>query len=479
MTKTRLRRTTTVEADTPTLEPQKKHRSATKTSTATEEKIRRKQGISSATKEPETVTPTDIEQTLETSTLPSSTSEEVEASCNLRELNDCVQALKAIIPNNSTHPILCNVLIEADANTQQLHLTSYNLEFGLQVSFEATVNQPGSFTIPAPILADILGKFPSGRLTLTSQVTRLKDSETPSVSATLKMSGSQHALRGLSSNEFPAIPQVEQKLISLKASVLLAALKGSLFAVCSDEVKRILTGVHFQLNHDCDRRLDRLKVWTTDGHRIAMILGLSESSDDPNPLIDSPVQFTVPAKVLKVLERNLNPSERISIYYNSSDKTPQSFVAFRWKNWQLTSKLLEGQYPNCNQIIDPYRDQFDYQLIIERLALLKALERLATHTDKSHNTVILEFNSERQKVQASICSAVSSGTEVIDAKIMGSDLKLKCDVRYLIETAKAISSSDLRILLVTPTTPVLISPFGIPASGEAATESEYVIAPQE
>ncbi|HEY9852058.1 MAG TPA: DNA polymerase III subunit beta [Leptolyngbyaceae cyanobacterium] len=478
MAKTPLKKGTTVEADTPRKTSKKKRQPTAKSSVANEEKVRRDEATSSLINKPETISSTEVEEVSETLTPSPSIASEVEVICNSREFNDYVQALKTIIPNNSTHPILCNALIEADADAQQLHLTTYNLEFGLQVSFDATVNQPGSLTLPAPILAEILGKFPSGRLTLNSQQTT-SGTNTPSISATMKMSGSHHVLRGLLSDEFPPIPKVEQKLLSLPASVLLAALKGSLFAVSSDEVKRIITGVHFQLSHDSDRSLDQLRICTTDGHRIAMILGLSESSDNANPLINSPVQFTVPAKTLKVLERNLNPSDRISIYYNSSAQTPQKFVVFRWKNWHLTSQLLEGSYPDCSQIIDPYRNRFSHELLIERLALLKALERLATHSDKSHVTVVLEFNSERQQVQASISNAISAGTEILDAKIIGSDLKLKCDIRYLVETAKAISSSDLRILLATPTTPILISPFGTPASGEAAIESEYVLAPQE
>ncbi|HAZ46425.1 MAG TPA: DNA polymerase III subunit beta [Cyanobacteria bacterium UBA11369] len=480
MTKPKFKKTVTVEADADSIVASKKKRpSTTKTKAVTEEKVNRDKAASSLTNESETVAPDKAEQIPESLTPTDSTGAEVEIICNSREFNDYIQALKTIIPNNSTHPILCNVLIEADAAVQQLYLTTYNLEFGLQVGFDATVNQPGKLTLPAPILADILGKFPSGRLTLNSQLTTSKGNETSSVTATMKMSGSHHVLRGLLSDEFPAIPNVEQKLLSLPASVLLAALKGSLFAVSSDEVKRIITGAYFQLSHDSDRRIDQLRIWTTDGHRIAMILGLSESTADPNPLIDSPVQFTVPAKVLKVLERNVNPTDRISIYYNASAQAPQNFVAFKWKNWRLTSQLLEGQYPNCNQIIDPFRSQFSHQLLIERLSLLKALERLSTHSDKSHVTVILDFDSTHQQVQASINNAISSGIEVIDAQINGGDFRIKCDIRYLIDTIKAISNSDVRMLFATPTTPILIVPFGTPASGEAAIESEYVIAPQE
>ena len=402
----------------------------------------------------------------------------IEVACDSREFNDYVQALKGIIPSNSSHPILSNILIEADAETQHLHLTAYNLEFGMQVSFGANVNQSGKLTLPAPILADILGKFPNGSLTLKSSSEIIKGSDVPSVSATLSASRSKHAIRGLAADEFPAIPSVQQKLVTLPASVLISVLKASLFAVSSEENKRILTGGNFQLSHDADRGLDQLRVWTTDGHRVAMVLGLNESSNS-HLLSSQVVNFTVPAKVLRLLERSLNSADKVTIYYEGLPEQPSNFVAFEWNNWRLTTKLLEGQYPICDQIIAPYRHQFSHQVVVERLSFLKALERLASHSDKSHLTAILEFDLDAQQLRASLNNTLSSGTETVDAKFWGCEFCLKCDIRYLIDTAKAISSSDLRVLMATPTAPLLIAPFGTPASGTEVLECEYIVAPQE
>ena len=402
----------------------------------------------------------------------------IEIACDSREFNDYVQALKSIIPSNSSHPILSNILIEADAESQHLHLTAYNLEFGMQVSFDANVNQSGKLTLPAPILADILGKFPNGSLTLKSSCEIIKGSDVPSVSATLSASRSKHAIRGLAADEFPAIPSVQQKLVTLPASVLISVLKASLFAVSSEENKRILTGGSFQLSHDADRGLDQLRVWTTDGHRVAMVLGLNESSNS-HLLSSQIVNFTVPAKVLRLLERSLNSADKVTIYYEGLPEQPSNFVAFEWNNWRLTTKLLEGQYPICDQIIAPYRHQFSHQVVVERLSFLKALERLASHSDKSHLTAILEFDLDAQQVRASLNNTLSSGTETVDAKLWGCEFRLKCDIRYLIDTAKAISSSDLRVLMATPTAPLLIAPFGTPASGTEALDCEYIVAPQE
>lgn len=429
--------------------------------------------------EPSETSLSQTEQTFEILALPTP----VEAICNSREFNDYVQVLKAIVPNNNNHPILCNILIEAEPNSQQLQLTAYNLEFGMQVSFDATINQPGSLTLPVTILADILGKFPQGRLTINSEVTIPKGNKAantpPSITATLSMPRSQHVIRGLIASEFPTIPPVNHKLFSLPASTLIGVLKGSLFAVSLNEAKRIITGVNFKLSYDAERGINRLRVWTTDGHRIAMILGLSESNNEANHWLEEAVEFTIPAKVLKLLERNLNPTERVSIYYDGSAEQSAKYVAFRCQNWQMTTQLLEGNYPPCNQIVDPYRSELKYQIIVERLALVRALERLATHSDKSHVTVGLEFDSEQQQIRASITNAVSSGQEIIAAKIDGDNLRVKLDIRYLIDTVKAVTTSDLRMLLASPLAPVLIVPFGTPVSGEAAIESEYAIAPQE
>ncbi|MCU0542668.1 MAG: DNA polymerase III subunit beta [Oscillatoriaceae cyanobacterium Prado104] len=410
--------------------------------------------------------------------LPLSLPSAIEFTCDSRELNDCAQALKGIVPSNSSPPILCNILIEGDAETQQVRLTAYNLEFGMQVSFDANVDRSGKITLPAPILADILGKFPNGRLTLKSSSEIIKDSDIPSIGATLSASRSKHTIRGLAAEEFPVIPSIEQKLVTLPASVLIAALKASLFAVSSEENKRILTGGNFQLSRDEDRGLDRLRVWTTDGHRIARVLGASESS---NSHLSSSleVNFTVPAKVLRLLERFLNLDDKVAIYYEYLPEQPSNFVAFEWKNWRLTAKLLEGQYPVCDQIIAPYRDRFCHQVVVERLSFLKALERLASHSDKSHVTAIIEFDLDAQQVRLSLNNTLSSGTEIVDAKLWGCEFRLKCDIRYLIDTAKAISSSDLRVLMATPTAPLLIAPFGTPALGTEACECEYIVAPQE
>ena len=291
----------------------------------------------------------------------------VEFACDARELNDYIQTLKSSIYSNNNHVILSNILIEADAATRQLHLTAYNLEFGIQASFEANVNQSGKLTLPATILADILGKFPKSRVTLKSSWEIIKGSDVPSVSATLTASRSKHVIRGLTADEFPAIKSLEQKLVTIPASVLIAVLKASLFAVSSEETKRILTGANFQLSHDAERGLSQLRVWTTDGHRIAMVVGFSESSDS-DILNTRNVQFTVPTKVLRVLERTLNPTDRVAIYYETEPDNSNNFVAFEWNNWRLTAQLLEGKYPNCDQIIAPYRHELSHQIVVEKLS---------------------------------------------------------------------------------------------------------------
>jgi DNA polymerase-3 subunit beta len=71
---------------------------------------------------------------------------------NCWQHDDAIQGLKSIIPSNISHSILFNILIKADVDTQHLHLTAYNLEFVMQMNFDANVNQPGKLTLPAPIL---------------------------------------------------------------------------------------------------------------------------------------------------------------------------------------------------------------------------------------------------------------------------------------------------------------------------------------
>jgi DNA polymerase III subunit beta len=400
---------------------------------------------------------------------------ELQFNCDQATLNDYLDFVKAAVADKPTHPILGNILILADATTQQVDLISYNLEFGMQVSFEAKVEQSGQITLPKDILQQMVRRFPKGELTLEAwREASTNPEQEPSLKAILYSTDTERfEIRGMLATEFPELPTVKQKQMRLPANLLLTQINGSLFAASSDETKRILNSSHFRLDCDLERGLNSLTTWTTDGHRLVLIKSMSEGKTN----LEQPVSFTVPSKVLKELERCLDPSEQVKIYYQGEEAN-SGIVAFVWGNQRLVSRTLDGQYPNCGTVIEPFKEQYSRQVIVERLALLRALERLAVLADKSMKVIRFQSDSANQRLHLEIeHKQVGKGQVTLDAQCSGDDLTLLFNVRYLLEVTKAVSSSDVRIKFADAVTPTLITAYGTPAQGLTPLEAEYILAP--
>ncbi|MGK7875403.1 MAG: DNA polymerase III subunit beta [Xenococcaceae cyanobacterium] len=438
-------------------------------STTTKRKTTSKKTTKSTTKRTSKATQKTVSQKPESQSRP-----ELKVTCDQTTLNDYLDFISKAVPHNPTHAILNNVLVVADETQQLLHLSTYNLEFGMQASFEGTVTQSGRMTLPAAILQQMVRKFPRGQLTIECQINEKDDGGEPALTAALFTADTERfEIMGMVANEFPSLPTVKSKLITLPASLLIAQLKGSLFATSNDDTKRILNSSHFMLEPDVERGLDTLKTWTTDGHR--MVLMASSETSKQQSLAEA-TQFTVPVKVLRELERNLNPTDQVTLYYKGDDNS--GTVVFEWNEKCLVTRTIEGQYPDCAALIQPWFDQYCRQLITERLTLLKALERLAVLSDKSVKAISVELDGTNQKIHLAIeHKEVGNGKVSLDAQINGDDLTLKFDVRYFIDVVRAISSSDIRVQIASAHTPTLITPYGTPAQGEAPIEAEYILAP--
>ena len=395
-------------------------------------------------------------------------------SCDQATLNDSLDFVKGAVPNKPSHPILGNILIIADRKEQLVHLIADNLQFGMQVSFEATVKRSGKMTLPKDILGQMVKRFGRGKLTIKCLIEKPeREGQEPSLKAVLKSSQTeQFEIAGMDASDFPSLPETDNKLMTLPARIVMAQLSGSLFAASNDETKRVLNGSHFRFKGDEKRGLNQIETWTTDGHRLALFTG---SSQTESPLSE-PVNFTVPLKVLKELERHLNPTDQLTIYY-SGEKNSSGIVVFEWATKRLVSRTFAEQYPDCSAFVEPLKEQYCRHLTVERLALLGALERLAVLTDKAMKVVRLELDSAKGKVNLSIENEIGFGKAILDAQCVGESLTLAFNVHYLVEVAKAISSSDIRINLVNDETPALIAAGGTQTPGTPSVEGEYILAP--
>jgi DNA polymerase-3 subunit beta len=363
--------------------------------------------------------------------------------CSQSDLSTNLALVSRAVPSRPTHPILANVLLQADVNTNQVSLTAFDLSLGIRTSFTAEVIEGGAIALPAKILVDITSRLPEGDITLDDQS---GGSKAEGINFILKPKNGKYELRSMGAEEFPELPLIgNSNPIQLTTATLVEGLKGSLFATSSDETKQVLTGVHLTVKQDV------LEFAATDGHRLAVLETINE-----RPLEnDEQLEVTVPARALRELQRMLNHSaseEIVSLYLDEGQ------IVFAWQNQRLTTRTLEGQYPSYRQLIPR---QFERQLVLERKQFISTLERIAILADQKNNIVKISINTGDQEITLS-CEAQDLGnaTESMPAQISGEDIVIAFNVKYLLEGLKELPSTEIQMHLNQSLTPVIFTPLG-------------------
>jgi DNA polymerase-3 subunit beta len=362
--------------------------------------------------------------------------------CSQAELNASLQLVSRAVAGRPTHPVLANVLLTADAATGRLSLTGYDLSLGIQTSLPASVEGSGAITLPARLFSEIVSRLPADSpITLRCE----EGGEQVEISS---LSGS-YQMRGMPAEDFPDLPLAQSgHPIRLDAEALVRGLRATLFASSGDEAKQILTGVHLQLEGE------RLECAATDGHRLA-VQQLPHALEEGAAEGGEPFAVTVPARSLRELERLLSgrPSqEPLSLFCERGQ------VVVLWADQVLTTRSLDGAYPNYGQLIP---QEFGRHLQLNRRAFVAALERVAVLADQHNNVVKLSSDPAAGRVVLRAdAQDVGSGSEDLAATVDGEPIEIAFNVRYLLDGLKAMAADAVELRCNGPTTPAVLAPLG-------------------
>ena len=376
--------------------------------------------------------------------------------CSQSELNSALQLVSRAVATRPTHPVLANVLLTADAGSNRLSLTGFDLSLGIQTSLAASVETSGAITLPARLLGEIVS-----RLSSDSPVTLAAHDSGEQVQLT-SLSGN-YQMRGMSADDYPDLPMVESGMtIRLQPERLVQALKGTLFASSADEAKQLLTGVHLKFNQRA------LEAAATDGHRLA-VLNVDDALQDAavtNAADQEGFAVTLPSRSLREVERLMaswRSDEPVSLFCDRGQ------VVFLAADQMVTSRTLEGTYPNYGQLIP---DGFTRTFGIDRRALIAALERIGVLAEQHNNVVKFSSQPEDGVVQISAdAQDVGSGSESLPANLEGDAMQIAFNVRYLLDGLKAMGSDRIVLHCNAPTTPAVLR------SDEASEAFTYLVMP--
>jgi DNA polymerase-3 subunit beta len=388
--------------------------------------------------------------------------------CSQTDLKTNLSLVSRAVPSRPTHPVLGNVLLVADADKNKINLTAFDLSLGIRTSFPAQIDEGGSITLPAKLFNDIVTRLPEGEIILSYDEDEMEDNPLVSI---LCLSG-KFQLRGMKGEDFPELPTVEhEQPLMLPITSLSNGLQGSVFAASSDETKQVLTGIHLTRNHNS------LEFAATDGHRLAVVQTedekqseedqdseKSETVEDTEAIEtetpekineDRNFEITIPARALRELEQILKmakENESIALYVDEGQ------VVFELGEKHLTSRKLEGGYPNYNQLI-PH--QFSRTMVLDRKTLISSLERVAVLADQKNNLVKFNLDNTEQQVTLSVeAKELGNAKESIPAQITGEDLEIGFNIKYLMDGLKALPSNDIKMHFNEANQPIIINPLG-------------------
>ncbi|MBT3390831.1 MAG: DNA polymerase III subunit beta [Chloroflexi bacterium] len=342
---------------------------------------------------------------------------------------------RAVSPR-STLPVLGNILVATDEG--RLRLSATNLELGITCWIGAKIEEEGSTTVPARTFTDLINTLPSSQVSMNLDIR----SQTMNV----RCGSSTTDMKCIDAQEFPPMPTPDMRDgIQLNVADLKEMIQQVVFAASNDEARPILTGVLLNVEGD------KMTFASADGFRLSV-----RSAELSSP-VGQPIKAVIPARALSELARiSSDGSETVTMML-----PPQSGrVIFRTKNVELASQLIEGNFPDYEQIIprghqtrtvlstDAFLKACKQAEIFAREGTLIARVSITPGGELQPGTVEISGQSEE----------TGSSQAVVDASIEGPPVLIAFNVRFLREALEVMKTPTVALETTADTSPGMLRP---------------------
>lgn len=346
-------------------------------------------------------------------------------SVNQEKLSSCLQSLIGVVPTKSTFPVLTNILIEA--NNNKLKLSATDLEIAAVTQIDAQVASSGSITLPAKQFFEIIKQLPP--LSVDIEVNGNK--------VVIKCDRSRFNIIGLPKEDFPKIPEIsKEKSVKISSSLLQNIIKKTLFAVSTDSSRPDLCGVFFQMSGD------KLKVVTTDAHRLAMLETMIPPISQNSELLLSP-------KGLNIVNRMLPGSDtEITLRFDDS------YSQFSFENTQVYARHIEGPYRDYEKAIPKSNKKM---LTVNVDLFTAAVRRVSILSDTFTHQIRLSIKADNIDLSSQTVD-IGEARENVAAVFKGDDMEIGYNASYLLDIIKNIDSEEMVFYLNTSLSAALINP---------------------
>ncbi len=348
----------------------------------------------------------------------------MEIQVSKSELIKAVGTVIGAVSPRSTLPVLGNLLIETDG-TDALKLSATDLEIALCTKVNSKNMKEGSITVPARKFYEITKELPGDEILLTVAKNN---------AVNIKSGKSHCRIMGLGVEDFPKFPEINtDQAAELEQKTLKTCLSLTAFAISHDETRYVLNGVLIILESG------KIKLVATDGRRLAYVEKPIEGETT------KPFQIIVPIKAINELIKILEVG-KVKLIQN------QNQVIFQVGDTYLASRLIEGHFPNYEQVIPKEEKTIGS---VNRQAFLSAVKRAALFTSQDAQAVKLDFVKNKILV-SSHSPNLGEVKEELDAEVTGDDVTIGFNPHYLLDVLKNTNIENISLSLTKPDKPGLV-----------------------
>jgi DNA polymerase III subunit beta len=355
------------------------------------------------------------------------------------ELLTGLQRVQGVVEKRNTMPVLSNILLETKQDG--LELVATDLEIGIRGHYKAEILEPGSVSVSARKLYEILREMPDSDIMFTTQENNWVQIQTGK---------SQFKIVGLPASDFPALPTIEREgRVAVSGTGLASLIRKTLFAVGDNDARYILNGILITVLSN--EKKVTMRLVGTDGHRLAV--AESEVAQDAAGDRPKEIKAIVPRKAAQEMKRLLEEEAGEPLLGFT-----KNLVTFQKSGLFLTSRVMEGTYPNYQQVIPKDNSK---KASVERTALEGALRRVAVLSRDKTNAVRVTLDPGLLTLYTSNPD-FGEATEEVPVQYRGESLTTGFNAKYLLDALAAMEGETVHVEMKSALSPCVLRPEGEP-----------------
>lgn len=357
--------------------------------------------------------------------------------CETSAFSTACQNVQRAVSTKTSIPGAEGIFIKAVNN--ELMLTGYDLEIGINTTIYAKVEEEGSIVLNAKVLCDILRRIPNETISIECDERNL---------AVIRSGDIKYEIMGISAEEYPELPTVQGGMnIEMDRMVLNEMVRQTIFAVAVTDQKVVYTGIKFEIGGG------EIKLIAVDGFRMAIRTEKIDYNGED-------ITFIVPAKTMaEIMKLSLEESEDEENIITFG--IGKRHIIFEVNGYSVISRLLEGEFLNYKATIPV---SVGTTVEVDTRSFIDSIERTSLIiTDRTKSLISCVFDTDF--IRMSSVTAIGTANDKVPADIEGNRVEIGFNNRYLLDALKACNTDRVKVILNGAVSPILI----LPVEGESFT----------